>query len=680
MSEYLRNLRRGRGFKQPAKPAARPARPTIPDRPAPELPAQSLVKITNVVSESRDLLFTLNTSNVSSYVFFELGTSTAYELGKFDVFFPVKQLTSFPVSSLFGSLTPGTLYFYRVTAVPTNPDIPAGPPPTGQQVTVSDKEFDSVLGSMSLATLDAAIEYSGVPLEVDVNLASLTLTEPRQTLFLGDNLTIDVALAQGFLTTQDVLVPATVLPEAASLGLTPIAATIGNAPPVWTSDLSNQIFVTGIPRTIYEPIFSNGSPQDKVFDPDGDSMLFSFNQGDALPPGVTVTIEEISGTQLLVLDYDGTPNPSSVSSGHTVTADDSSQDSDWVARSTASGVMVANNFDTYADIGADGLASTYGVDGQSNHGDPANGLFEWDQVNKVSGGGSYKVILNAPGSTNAATFSWPLDGALARRFNYDAGWNEFYVQFAFMAPAETVQVFFDVNDTSAGPKICIIDHFRGTASSSEVVLMDHQQDGFPATYIGLGNPNSGTISTFVPGISDYRIQSAVDAGGPLNTTEDYWLRYGPMLYASGVDTFFNNKALRTNVPNSTCTINGQGILPGEWMTFTQRVKLRPTVDDNPQSIYQLWGSKYGDPPKLLTSRSNFQFYLSSSSSINDPTSGPGFSGVNLTNFVTGLKSFGTGPGDTPLAYAYETWYDELITSREPINHPGGYTLPGIIAG
>jgi hypothetical protein len=229
---------------------------------------------------------------------------------------------------------------------------------------------------------------------------------------------------------------------------------------------------------------------------------------------------------------------------------------------------------------------------------------------------------------------------------------------------------YKMNDGNmASPKVCIIDKHSSSSNPGEVVLTNDHGRMVPAAYVGF-TPSHGSqliqrqINT-PQGTPDYRNQPSVDDGTPASpsTMADYRNRYGPFnsdtpsIATGSIDANSSIEALgwpkegvgmrwhRNDWDVITFHINGAG----------NRVKF--------------WGSKYGEAPLLLGDTNEINF----NGALDMGRGSVGYPGFQLTPFVTDNANAGGANQPT-------NWIDyaEIIASNNPIQHPGGFTLPGTL--
>ena len=113
-------------------------------------------------------------------------------------------------------------------------------------------------------------------------------------------------------------------------------------------------------------------------------------------------------------------------------------------------------------------------------------------------------------------------------------------------------------------------------------------------------------------------------------------------------------------PNATSAQNGVIWYRNDWTVVT--------VHANGQANrVRFWGSRYGQPPKLLGDTAAWNL-----GALNMGRGTSGYTGLQLTPFITGNTNAAGAAQPT-------VWceYGEIIGSTNPINHPGGFALPGV---
>lgn len=313
-------------------------------------------------------------------------------------------------------------------------------------------------------------------------------------------------------------------------------------------------------------------------------------------------------------------------------------DSDWTARSTATGVLRANSFDTTGDY-------TAGIFADSK----AGNVTRYSGDSSISGKSHCLnfAILDADGENNGA---WTFDIASdSRIFGPAQTYKQYYIQWREKAPSAAVYTAYPGSGGSGayadGQKHIILSHISASHTNNEVVIADSRQMGGPTLYWDA----NGTITTdwpYVSALNDYRMQSAVDNGGSAATYADCLVRYGLMAHYGIAD----------NIGTPDLPQGGFYYLPDEWMTFEIRVDFTGGFS---AVIVEVWCAHAGEAPVKINSET-----------ISVGTDNGGHRTAWFLPFNTNRTSNG----------GFDTYrrVDAIITSLSPINFPGGYTP--VIAG
>jgi len=314
--------------------------------------------------------------------------------------------------------------------------------------------------------------------------------------------------------------------------------------------------------------------------------------------------------------------------------------SDWAARSTAPGVVMAVGFDTASDV------STYTwPDGTADH-------VSWEQGIKASGTGSLRFnILKGDGPSSG---NWAHHLANDHR-EFKSG-NTFYVQFRQYFPTYLAgAVFKGVSGGANGWKQMIISNMRGSNQLFEVVLQNTLHRGLvqgynrnsDGTYLGWDLPVSTKCSN-----SDFVYQNMIDRGGAENTCLDSRRKRGG-LYSYGSQT-------GTADPES----GAFKFWPNEWLTFL--VKVSPGTfgggSSKTDTNIQVWAARQADTAYTLLNDNNVNLGAESFNGV--PYY---FDGIWLLPYNTDRVSDSTR-SDT------FTLYDELIVSTSFIQAPGASSI------
>lgn len=306
-----------------------------------------------------------------------------------------------------------------------------------------------------------------------------------------------------------------------------------------------------------------------------------------------------------------------------------SPEEDFQARCSAPGVTLCNGFDTPAtDITPHVQPGASGIRPQQ------------DTSQKTSGVGSLRSrIPNVPpGSANMA-------GAFDQSMGAQFGQNStFYVQYRFRASPEMIS-----NMSTWSPGGWKMSNFHGnqpffdTCANVELTITQTNfiDDGLryiPQMYSECGARGLWTNSSFqwTSGGTGTRTQQSPVAGNGFNCT---YPTFGPQGSGNGSGCFY--------------------LQPNIWYTFDFQFQLGSW--GSPNSVMRAWVTPQGSTTRqqwLYVSNFTINF-------DNGPTDG--WNSAWLGNYMTGNTQVASTNADT--------WYDELIVSRQPIALPGAGANP-----
>ena len=323
--------------------------------------------------------------------------------------------------------------------------------------------------------------------------------------------------------------------------------------------------------------------------------------------------------------------------------------SDFDARKSGPGVVRWFDFDSAAQLGALNHAGNFGI----MSGTSATPVI--DTAIKASGAGSLRIDVPSQSGPNAGgTWYGNFSVDLATQFGDNS---EFYVQWRQRFDQAFIDTFFQqVGGTAAAIKQVIITtgdqpgKIYNSCEATEVVVTTYGGHRFPVAY----NSCAGSGSKTHPPYSGF---------------------YEPI---GGGDFLLENA-----VPNPGCTYNAArasaatAVPPGcfswvadEWLTFQVGITLGPrdnTTNDFSNSRFRLWAAREGQPSQLLIDwQPGVKGYF-------PLAAGPlgqnqQFGKVWLLPYMTSKDA----TQEHPLA---QTWYDEVIISRQIIPDPGTGKLP-----
>lgn len=376
------------------------------------------------------------------------------------------------------------------------------------------------------------------------------------------------------------------------------------------------------------PVFVLGTPDSWSFEPYDPPSATSFRLADdsaALPAGVTL---DSANKQL---DYDG--------SGFAGTTNDivlesiPSAEADWIARSTAAGVVFTERFDALMiGPGAGG--------GRYYNGDYGQRGFR-DTVIRCSGTGSLRLEHrpneNNPNMTGRYSRDTVDGGGLLPNF---APGQVFYVQFRYRIDSNWYNniptwggqghklILLHQDNISCGQIELSLQHYASWYSTR--VLRMYTGCGTPNLFTNLTNPNSQANP---PMLIQQRWD--IDAGGPTwQRVPGYELQYAADSPAGAFMPAANT-----------------------WYTFDFRVQL-PSAWGQSDCRVEAWVTAPGE-----TQRQKFIAWIGAMFSNGEP--------VNVMNnlTLTGYLSNGANNAGT----TGSCWYDEVIVSTQSIALP--QTLP-----
>lgn len=357
-----------------------------------------------------------------------------------------------------------------------------------------------------------------------------------------------------------------------------------------------------------------------------------------LPSGVTVVNQTLS--------YDGAGNSSGEQQTGILLTLVPATDQDWITRSSQSGVFYSNNF-TYRNTAkteeitsvADLISSAFQTGNTSR--------IVWDQSLKLSGNGCLR--LNMPGgSYNDTGWTFAFDGF--GNTNKTVSKQQFYLQFAYYA--DSIQNNFNYGGSSSyGGKICIVQAPDASFGTGEVVFRRWVE---PGGFVGAYSlPVNDMYYNNVTSQSKGLLNNLYDANHygaslPSPSTASQWKqRHGYMSIGTVADPDY---------------VNAPRIISNTWMTIEMYIDL---IND----CVKIWMAPYGQAPKLLIGRNagNGDLPAAGTSDSSNLKPRPLYTGAQLTNYANSPTAWPSS--DTFVCY------DEIIVSDNPINFPGGYTLP-----
>ena len=314
-------------------------------------------------------------------------------------------------------------------------------------------------------------------------------------------------------------------------------------------------------------------------------------------------------------------------------SDTSTAEADWLARSTAAGVLRAIRFDNSTEVTANTLA------------DVRAGNVTYLTTDAASGAGCLRFAVNDTDGQNNG--NWRLYIASDQRvFGPAQSSKKYFVQFRQKAPANFMHAAYPGTNGgyANGQKHIICSWFAASNQNNEVVIEDSLQMGAPTWYYQNGSSFANDRISMAGG-AFFRMQTGVDNGTPASpvTIADYMARYGLTLD-------YNNSNRNTGTPDTNN--GGFYYTPDEWMTFELMVDF--TNGFNAANV-QIWVAHASAAPVRIVN-----------STVTLGSANGGHNAIWLLPYCTNRTSNG--------GYDTYTLYDEVITSTSPINFPGGFVV------
>jgi hypothetical protein len=417
-----------------------------------------------------------------------------------------------------------------------------------------------------------------------------------------------------------------------------VATTTSTPPPNSSNPFSVSMFVTQLAADTFD--FSSAVASNIAA-----VVSYAWNFGDGTGGTGPTTSHQfaLSGTFPVVLTVtDGTGAVATAAKSVTAgTATSSSPANDFAARKSAPSVVRWFDFDTSQQLGAIGTGNA-NFGSFSNSGTVAN-LPVIDSTVAASGTGSLRFDIRSQSFPNAQWFA-NFSPDLSVRFGENT---KFYVQWRQRFNQAFVDTVFTEADGSnqggikqfiVGPGDTAMQRWA-SCEAIHVVTQTYYQNRFVIGYNSCtGSGTHGAYAGFYTTDTDIKYQ---------NGTAPYCLRSG----------------------TGRCI----GWVADEWMTFQIEITLGPrnnVTNDFDNSTYKLWIARENQPSILVIDWKPGvpgYFPLAAGPQSDDQR----FGKVWLLPYMTNVD----GTQVHPLA---QTWYDELIISRQPINDPGvGTPPPGV---
>jgi hypothetical protein len=331
------------------------------------------------------------------------------------------------------------------------------------------------------------------------------------------------------------------------------------------------------------------------------------------------------------------------------------RDEDWIARSTAPGVVRAMGFDTQSDY--------------------ANGLWDqgrdnaWDSSVKSSGAGSLRFDIKSQTGEGAAG-SWTMNFSQDLTVQFGAN-DEFWVQWRQKFDPYVIDHFYKHTDGNGEWKQLILAQgdtpkvVANTCTENELVVQNESDRKYPSVYIECGPYDE--FATYLGGSLITHQNQRVSSTG---TSTCLW-------WPIGSDT-------------SGCVF----YVANEWMTFMLHVKMGPdgvanssVSSDNPKkgfinSTVEFYVGRDGQPLQLVHRQDNLviprgQHWNPATGIDPDNNNDPGYTGgwtpqdghPYAKYGKVWLLPYNTMKDATEVTQNASIWYDELIISRQRIADP-----------
>lgn len=337
-------------------------------------------------------------------------------------------------------------------------------------------------------------------------------------------------------------------------------------------------------------------------------------------------------------------------------------DEDWAARSSASGVFYANNFNF----------TTLQQLTDSNYGTPPGTPFaQLETVNKLSGSAACRS--NILKTSNEGD-----------QFNYRHSWvmpvgsqtkgtpkKTFYYQYAIYIPSYVLDHRFSTTgDQASSHKFCIIQEPDNSFGAGEVVTVNpafrkavtcyritESSGSASHSWRTLPNmPDSPSTSRNTYSTIDAGPQSDGLGGTDANNQDLFERRYGYLIGYQDGTTNYGTPLSAQGQPDPDQSVNGPTWVADAWNV------VEFYIDYTTQTL-RMWHAVYGQAPRLVINA--------------DGTADLG----NRTDNYTGAQLLPRLEERLADATREDTYviYDEVLASNNPINFPGGFSPPGTTA-
>lgn len=298
----------------------------------------------------------------------------------------------------------------------------------------------------------------------------------------------------------------------------------------------------------------------------------------------------------------------------------SSKSSDWIARSTAAGVVQAIRFPSATNVNA------------YKHNDAAVANVVFDSSDGIIGDGCLKINVPSTDGANSGAWRPPLNSSWTTD-GQGFGSTPFYIQYRVKLGANRLTASVG----GGGFKMSILSEYRfsspnsaGSHSSNEIVLNNNVWRGIPFAY--REHPISGTTGFDVTDGNGIHLQTAVDHGAGFADPNDRYCLY--QAGAASVGCWFLQESV--------------------WFTVYMRVH-----------IVDYGGTGTGNEIDVYVARDGDTSYTQL---FNNRDFRIGSDGL-LPNGVNGLWLLPYDTSRTSASYTTSHKYDQIIVSTSPIAVP-----------
>ena len=248
-------------------------------------------------------------------------------------------------------------------------------------------------------------------------------------------------------------------------------------------------------------------------------------------------------------------------------------DADWLARSTAPGVLMATRFDTEAEV------TDHLFDSRGNQLPDADHV-SWQQSGQVSGNGALRFdVLSSDGSQSGQWWRYLSDD----QRDFRTG-DTVYVQYRAYFPAYYATHQFAVS-ASSGWKVSIISSHKSSNRLYEIVHQNTNHRGHVQMYNRNTNGSYPPMDTQIStpcNPFDFVHQNAIDRnpGVEPSTCLDARRKYGGLYSYNG--------------PAPDPETGAFIYYPDEWLTFLQKVTYGSFGTGTADTHFELWAARAGE--------------------------------------------------------------------------------------